>query len=89
MRRYAGAALWLGPAEMKRRLTQLSEALDSVDSPLIVRVAYADLTKHATVRACLKHLGVPEPRFLDQFMHFNVQSDLGWNVRWLSERAAS
>jgi hypothetical protein len=55
---------------------------------LIKRVRFKDLNDIAVVRECLDWLGVNEPPHLEQLMHFNIQSDLAFNLALLREKAA-
>ena len=65
------------------QLDQLLTAL-SMESPLIKRVAFKDLNDLETVRECLDHLHVPEPRNLEQMLHMVVNSSLDYNLALLA-----
>lgn len=75
MRVYAGE--WAAP-DLRERLEALQAAL-AVTSPLIKRVAYADLGRIEVVRDCLHWLEI-RPLNLEQMMHLNIQSDLSYNL---------
>lgn len=72
---------------LARSLHSMREQLAKVESPLIKRVAYRDLDDLTVMRACMAWLGVDPPN-LEDLMHFNVQSQLSWNLEMLKKRAA-
>jgi hypothetical protein len=77
--------------DWKRIYAFLGQALCGlrVEHPLIFRLAYSDLSSLETVRSGLAWLKVREPANLEQLLHFNVQSDLSWNIALLRQRAAA
>lgn len=82
--------LWKGgatvdPRAIGQRLAGLQKALQ-VEHPLIKRVSFDSLRDHRVMEDCMSWLGV-KPRNLAQLMHMRVESDLGFNLAMLRERA--
>jgi len=83
---YFGDSLGNDWSRVESGLDQLSKAL-AVDHPLIKRVGYSELTNVSVAAECMNWLGV-KPVGLEQLQHFNVQSDLAWNLGMIARRAA-
>lgn len=76
--------LQINKGAVAKQLWSMRRYLAGVESPLIKRVKYEDLSDFDVIRECMDWLSVNPSNLLD-LMHFNIQSSLSWNLAQLQK----